>query len=354
MRQSLSILLLSAALALSNFACKKNPTEPAEPVPEAGRRDYVWTVDTIKGTPYSDLSRIWGDSPQNVWICGYMDDPMKAWRYDGTSWKPAGIGLGDPNAIFGFGSKNVYAADYSIYHYDGNAWKEEFSASIDGFPGDKDVQFWDMKGLAPNDIWAGGIAWKSNDMYYGALYHFDGNAWSKEYLGKVEREMIIRILPTGEGKKCVVYAVRRSIDYSQDSAVVYEYDGYGKMNKLFIAELRANNRCNIATVGNSIYLMSDKKLYSYSKGSLKFIMTMGDAWVRPIGGRSSNDIFFWLSEGLGHYNGTDFQMLYTFTNNVSIRDRIIVFDKSIFFLGKDYTTGNYYFIKGELKDNKEK
>ncbi|MCZ7616341.1 MAG: hypothetical protein M5T52_22995, partial [Ignavibacteriaceae bacterium] len=51
-----------------------------------GRRDYVWTVDTLF-MPFNSFTDITGTSPTNVWACGPGGDLDKTfYHYNGQSW----------------------------------------------------------------------------------------------------------------------------------------------------------------------------------------------------------------------------------------------------------------------------
>jgi hypothetical protein len=66
-------------------------TEPPVDDLPPGRRDYVWTIDTISsGSFQTYLTSIWGSSPNDVWICGFDSDRSKSiMHFDGQKWSPA-------------------------------------------------------------------------------------------------------------------------------------------------------------------------------------------------------------------------------------------------------------------------
>ena len=63
------LFFICTALLLLNNCDSTEPVDDLKP----GRRDYVWTVDTI---PVADavMKDMWGSSPTDIWICGDADD----------------------------------------------------------------------------------------------------------------------------------------------------------------------------------------------------------------------------------------------------------------------------------------
>ena len=85
-------IIILLALLITLNTCKDTINNPPEPEP--GRRDYVWTVDTIK-IPYTFLQNISGSSSQDVWAVGPgggLDQTI--WHFNGFSASgPADTGI---------------------------------------------------------------------------------------------------------------------------------------------------------------------------------------------------------------------------------------------------------------------
>jgi hypothetical protein len=137
------VIILSSLLVFLLISCKHNPLEVSAPTPP-GRRDYVWTVDTLKS--YSNyFTGLWGSSPSDVWtVGGGGDDDNRLWHFDGTKWnaynKELIICAG--NALIGFSKNDVWMVgeEGRIWHYDGTMWKENFVyTQNDGFANIMDV-----------------------------------------------------------------------------------------------------------------------------------------------------------------------------------------------------------------------
>ena len=80
---SISSIILTTLLLFNTC----NTTEPTDEL-KPGRRDYSWTVDTLKvpegrSIPYS----MWGANENDVWAVGlsYLN-AYCIWHFDGNSW----------------------------------------------------------------------------------------------------------------------------------------------------------------------------------------------------------------------------------------------------------------------------
>jgi len=199
MKRNIRVTLLNAGVSVSiavtffltGFACKENPPGPPDNTPKPGKRDYVWTVDTLAypGSFQTLMRDIWASSAKDVYVVGHNDQNRgKMYHYDGSDWKlvrlstsEGGNILGpiDLVAVHGFDSNNVWAVGEKIYtnpnpppdfldssliiHYDGTGWRE--------VPIERGSFLTTIWGANPNNIWAAGI--------YGSLYHYDGVTWEK-------------------------------------------------------------------------------------------------------------------------------------------------------------------------------
>ncbi|MEO8232508.1 MAG: hypothetical protein ABI638_09505, partial [Ignavibacteriota bacterium] len=65
-KKNLKVFLLLILAFLAQISC--NTTEPTDEL-KPGRRDYTWTMDTVK-IPFKKLTRIWGSSPTDVSCIG--------------------------------------------------------------------------------------------------------------------------------------------------------------------------------------------------------------------------------------------------------------------------------------------
>ncbi len=172
------ILILSTFLIILN-TCKESITNPPEPEP--GRRDYVWTVDTINpGQESLYLVRIWGSSPENVWAVGPSSwSATSIWYYNGVQWRCDSIPRKiNPFAIFGFSSNEVWLgnSNSSIWKFNGIQWHQFGEYKVDNYDATI-IQNFD--GVSINNIY--GVGFKdvyNTDTAKAIIMHYNGYNWN--------------------------------------------------------------------------------------------------------------------------------------------------------------------------------
>jgi hypothetical protein len=138
---------------------------------------------------------IWASSQKDVYVVGHNDQNRgQMYHYNGANWTPVHLAVSDGgmisgpfdlSAIYGFSATNIYAVGEKIYqnsnpppnfldssfiiHYENGRWRE---LSI---PRRNEVLAC-ISGNHPNTLWAGGSQ--------GTIYHFNGESWSTDSLGK--------------------------------------------------------------------------------------------------------------------------------------------------------------------------
>ena len=126
------------SLFVFTLASCQGPTEPPTKIIK-DPRTYTWTIDTLKVSFQTSMTRVWGSSPTDVYIGGHdAGVPSSSlWHYDGNKWSVIKLPVSrsyDINAIYGFSATDVWAVGsqaYSLYedsslicHYNGSSWKE--------------------------------------------------------------------------------------------------------------------------------------------------------------------------------------------------------------------------------------
>ncbi|MCX6150370.1 MAG: hypothetical protein NTX22_07615 [Ignavibacteriales bacterium] len=344
-KRMISLLLFLQGIAITlflNLSCKKSPTEP-EDNSTPGRRDYVWSADTIKTTESLLLSRIWGSSHYNIWAIGPSSwTATTIWHYNGLKWScdsiPRNVG---PWAIYGIDSNEVWLgnSNSTIWKYDGKNWTQFGKYNISGYD---HVSILNFYGKSKNDIYGVGYAENySNNNSKAIIIHYDGVNWKFVNIPVIKVEFI-----------------EIAIDENTYSLIISGWliDENGLTGKLYIwngkelKEIYSGADVSIGTINNKIYITINQKIYKYNKGNLELWMDKtGSRFIGKIwGGRSEKD-FFWCSyEGIGHYNGTDFQTIYNIDLNLMCG---YVFDKDVFFIYKDYNkTGYNVIVHGVLNE----
>lgn len=143
-------VMISAVLVM--VTCKDD-TPPENNNPKPGKRNYVWTVDTLAypGSFQTTMRDIWASSPTNVYVVGHNDQNRgQMYHYNGVTWQPVRlaasdggtiVGPFDLSAIYGFSASDIYAVGQQIrqnpnpppnfldssliIHFDGVQWREE-------------------------------------------------------------------------------------------------------------------------------------------------------------------------------------------------------------------------------------
>lgn len=338
-----NIILYTLSIIIScNFiSCKKNKSIVGsnDGVLEPGRRDYTWTVDTLKANP-GDLFymfSLWGNSPMDVWATGSGDaSDLTMWHYDGQSWTRDLSRLSsNMMCVFGFAQNNVYMCDApgrGVYHYNGLQWSNVYTYSDVGTY----LYSTNIWGDAPNNIYvAGAIYTISAGDYKGAILHFDGNTW--RFLSISNYRIGFTWIRRGiyESTKYYLSAVR--YESTGDTNKIFELDGINLKEIYSGQEITSVNE-----MSGCIYHCIGKKIYKYQNDKLIVWKDFsGTTHGGRLWGRSEADFFTIKSDGLAHYNGTDLSTI--FPTNMFINDTF-VFEKDIFIL-----CNNRIIIHGKLQ-----
>jgi hypothetical protein len=351
-KTKIAILLLITTFLLLSSGCKKTPTEPGKNIPPPGSRDYTWTVDTLnKIAPYNDYAFLWGTSATNVWCIGSGGDIDKMFmHYDGSAWKNfayPGQGM-QPWSIFGFTADDFWAGsqDGTIYRYLNGQFNMFGDYRLPGYPQTVFIKFW---GNNPNDIYVVGCAHKTADeLNYSIIMHYDGKGWT--YVIKPEAKGQFLNIKSGSNDSPNYYLIYLS-EYI-DSTSIYEFDGKA-LKRIYNQPELDYNIPGMFSINNNIYFGFEEKLLKYDYKYNRFITLKDFAGANiktmsHVNGRSENDLFINMNDGIGHYNGTDIQTIFK-TYNSTPFDDAVVFEKDVFFLCTDYTKNNFLIVHGQLK-----
>lgn len=353
LKKNSSLLLILTAIVtiiIITISCNDNPVGPGnEPPP--GRRDYEWTVDTLKpdGDYITYMFNMWGSSPTDIWLVGSADTRLHAvWHYDGINWYP--VVLDEPvncAGLWGFAPNDIWmgTTNSQIWHYDGSSWKKFGTYPYKDF--DR-VLIQRIHGQKPDDIYAVGWADRYNHFgYHGVILHYDGTDWKYKEFGTVEENFGSVFVD-----KDVKVPIILSRDFNSTTAgnVIYKYE-----DSSLVELYRGGDHVSLGQVDGKVIMsidklgtLTDKVLYGFNGTSLvkykdfPFINFGGH-----VTGRNSNDIFCSTSDWhLGHYDGTNLADL--IKTNINIAE-ILLFDKYIFVWGIDVDSNYDTIYKGRLK-----
>ncbi|MFA4922585.1 MAG: hypothetical protein WC557_00135 [Ignavibacteriaceae bacterium] len=328
------LFVVLVTIILLNLGCKKTLTGPEQDIP--GRRDYVWTVDTLKANP-GDLFymfSLWGSSPTDIWAVGSADaSDLSMWHYDGVSWTRNITRLSSSlMSVHGFAKNDVWASSSpgGIYHFDGQQWSLSYANNIPGtHPGLDNI--W---GDSQSNIYAVGSIDTVGGGYSGEIVHFDGSAWDIVLILKLR--VSFNWIKRGIKESSKYYLTATRFESVGDTNKIYELDGTN-LKEIYSGQ-------EIATVNEMagrIYLCIGKNIYKYLNNQLTIWKDFsGTTHVGRIWGRSEKDFFTVGGDGLTHYNGTDLITIYS--TSMFINDAFI-FEKDIFIL-----CNNRIIIHGKL------
>ncbi len=330
-----AILIVTFFLSIS---CSRQITEPVDDS-APGRRDYVWTVDTITTDPFVNLSRMWGSGPNDLWAVG-----GGLYHFDGNSWSE--IKGYFPSVIFGFSQNDIWAAgnaaDGRIWHFNGISWSLFCTCSIS----ETAVLFFsNIWGDAANNIYAVGYISISETEYKQLLLHYDGIKW--KFVKMPEMRFGFYDVRSYGGK--LVFTGARDESYGSTYKVL-EFDGSN-----FKEIYSGTSYAQMTSICGTIYIYIGKKVYTYQNGRLVlFVDWESMPFCGGFAGRSTKDIFLGTVIGyntyaIAHYNGTNIQNVFEFWGNRVGFHYTQIFDSSAVFLGSDDNSGVTFSITGKLK-----
>lgn len=337
-------LLFCMCLAFLSLKCKKdNPITPPEEI-KPGRRDYVWTVDTLQ-IPQGDTfypSRIWGSAPNDVWLTGFGSPVFNLlWHYNGVAWKKDSVGRQiSPSALWGTASNNIWLgnSNNSFWRYNGTQWYKY--CDITPSAGYDRVNINDIWGYSGNALWGvGGSDQFSTSDYKGVIMHFDGSQW--KFLDipsiRVGFSMIRKQQLTG-----ILFVSGIRFESTGDTSKVFIFDGanikqiYSDLNHVVISELNGE-----------VYFVIQHKIYKYLNDSFQLWKDFGaTTYGGAMLGRSEID-FLGIQQGGGivHFNGTDMVSLYNTTMQIC---GWYIFEKDVFFIFQDQLSDVITSVHGVL------
>jgi hypothetical protein len=335
-------ILLSFCFILSSYSCK-NPVTPGDNT-TPGRRDYTWTVDTIK-IPFNYLGRITGSSPNDVYAVGPgggLDETI--WHYDGIRWSTDGVSRAiSPLCIHSFSLNDVWAAgtEGRIWHFDGSNWSENLDFKKDNYV----VGFQDIWGESSQNIYAVGYA-DSGGTRRGIILHYDGKKWQEELIPNFPHDFEEFEKDINGNHKYYLLGINVSDAGYFDA--LFEYDGGVNLTKIYEKIFDVNTYPGFQLIDNKMYFTLGRTINTYENSNFKWLIDIkGDKFIDRIWGRSLKDILFIMSDGIEQYNGTDEQYIYRYSD-IQFSDAVL-FDNAIFLVATDFTNNQNVMIKGVLK-----
>jgi hypothetical protein len=334
------ILILLSTILLTQNSCDDNPVNGNDIQP--GRRDYVWTVDTLN-IPFTNLTRIWGSSPKDVWAIGPGGDADKTiYHFDGEKWKTDGISRPlAPTAIYGFGPNSLWIGGRGgeFWFYNGNSWTKKSVLTIEGYDWISIENIW---GDSPSNIYAVGFA-ESSETYKGVIVKYDGIQWHNVETSVMRNSFIKIQRGTKTSSNYFLLGIRFE-QFFEDTTYIYEFDGIN-LTTIYKGLANSSEIGGIENINGEMYFLNGSKILKYVNNSFRLFLQINEP--AAIWGRNEKDIFLGLSDGIAHYNGSNVEYLYEFNAGITLTGAML-FEKEIFVLVYDFNNALNLVIRGKL------
>ncbi len=342
-----ALILILIATVLSQLSC--NTTEPTDDL-KPGRRDYVWTVDTLE-TQMNRIQSIWGSIPDNVWAVGPggLNANERLWHFDGTVWQPYQQELPtSPECIYGINQNDIWigGSDGKIFRFDGTGWIQVNSISRPDTSGNFINEIWCE---SANSVYATGTAYVTQEPRQRCfLLRFDGVRWKEVYFSK-NKLQFLRIHKNES--TLFLSGIILTLTAEPDTMCFYKYE---KNNLVEIYRNTTNNilHLSLCQINNEPYFLIGQDLNKYVNNKfVKVVSFNHQSFGYNVSGRNEKDIFVRMIDGVAHYNGINLEYLYQFSNQyTSYLNRPLIFEKDVFFAVHDNINDLNLILRGHLTD----
>jgi hypothetical protein len=336
------LFLLIAFLPLVLCSCKDEIITPNDP---PGRRDYVWSVDTISNiAPGNYYYSITGGSINNLWISGSGEAAeLQLLHFNGTQWdavkKPYFI---NPSSMYSFGNDSTWFGGEGgkFWCYKNNSYSLINEYPLENYDCITYEDMWTDNG---KDVFASGLACAlpSPKSMYGIIMEYSDKEWKYIYKPDIKTQFlqIRRCTKTSSN----LYLV--GVEVEKYTSGIYEYD-YKNMKKIFNTDW--DHVPYIISINGEVLFYYDSKLHSYLSNSFQTIIDFSAYNITSghINGRSLNDLFIGTKDGIGHYNGNEVKTLLPLNNSILMNS--VLFDDGMALIYRDNTTNKYYVARGKL------
>jgi hypothetical protein len=331
-----------------NLTCS-NLVVPEEIKP--GRRDYVWTIDTLEypGSFQTSMWDIWGSSLNNVYVVGHNDQAYgNMYRYDGNKWNAIDIGeyLGFRNvglaSLFGFGLNDIWVVGAEAYSMVVPPYTTTFESLIIKIDGSNWIKMniekrdflLTINGSSPNNIFAGGI--------YGSFYQYDGTTWRRI---NFDTTLSVKSIVTLSSEKTYVMSY---VQKQSERAYFDFYDGnsFVRLDSSTWYD-RTFGQAEIWSSDNkTLYSVGDGGVYQWEGSKWKNILNTPDI-IRRIRGSHIKNIFAVGVNLIYHFNGTDWYQYPSFVKDWVLWTGIWTDGKEVFICGHSAGGRKTYILHGK-------
>jgi len=338
--------LFFISLFIISISC--DSTEPTYEL-KPGRRDYIWTVDTLAGLN-NPRFRMWGSSPTDIWAVTESNWENSISHFDGSRWISYGIsGLATPFTIYGFSNTDVYVGEAGsgrIWKFDGNYWNQYAQLTKDGH---NNIWIENIWGKSPNDFYAFGVYPDSNGLANGSVIsHYSSGKWVN--INRNELKGVVEHFYTNSSDNKNYLRLTRvgGVEFI-DSTIIYEFINNG-FKKIYSSIELKGTQADIALINNEVIFVLGNQIARRINNQFQTILNVNNSnFYQRIWGRNVKDIFLLMTDGLAHYNGTDMDYLFYFNRTPSTQIYgAALFEKDVFFLVDEAPSGLSLVYHGKL------
>jgi len=340
MREVINLIILNLFI-LSLLNC--NTLEPVEDTP--GKRDYVWTVDTIE----TYFRRMWASSPTDIWAVNNGDWDKSISHFDGNSWTFYGVpGLLNLTTIYGFFRNNIFvgADNGSIWKFDGTSWKLFAELKKEGTDYFLFENIW---GESPNDFFAVGSGPDDKGYFNSSIItHYTNSKWDMLNTDVLKGD-VVRLYKNRPDNKIYFLLIEIGGAEYSDSTIIYEYTTE-KYIKLYSSMEVQGLQADISLINNEVYFVLGSEIAKRVDNNFQTILKVDNSnFYQRIWGRNSKDIFLMMVDGIAHYNGSNIEYLFHYNLRTYIAGAVL-FKDDVFFSIYESQTGLNLIYHGKLKE----
>lgn len=234
--------------------------------------------------------------------------------------------------------------DGKIWARTGDIWKEDFRlvAMLDTI-----ISFQKINAISNQEVYAVGEYYLSSINYWGIILKYDGKSWKNLGIPKTKTFFV----DIKKNFNSNIYLLGK-LQHASDENEFQFYELIDNMIHLLYTGSQSSTAENgsLIKIGSEVYFIIGYNLYQYSEGRFLLVAELKvDERFKNSGiGRNTKDIFLFMSDGIAHYNGENSVYLYQ-TKDKCFIVRGILFEKDIFFLGRD-ANGNNLIFHGKLNE----
>jgi len=326
---------------ISLNTCDENPVNGDNVKP--GRRDYIWTEDTLWTEDFFGIHDVWGSSPNSIWMVAAGTSAKDClWYYDGVKWvRPNQILNSSLNTVFGVNPDEIWMGDSygTIWRNTGSGWQIFQQFTLSGF--DR-IVIASICGTSANNLYAVGFADENTGTTYRSIIlKYDGTDW--KFLNIPDIRVGFNDIKRMSNGKYLITATNVDSGFLEK---LFVFDGVSNIKEIYSDYTYPY----LDEMNGDVYIAINRKIYKCINDKLELWKDFSNtSYHSTVLGRNEKDFFGAGYDGIMHYNGTDFKILF---QTQLEKKGVLIFEKDVFFFA--YTEAasgyNYIMIRGTLNE----